>query len=158
MSDPAPQNLPIAGFAELMTAVLAKGKPFRFQARGASMSPFIRSGDILTLVPVHRLIRCGEVIAFLRPDTARLTVHRVIGRGRKGFLLKGDNSGRCDGWVATDKIIGRVSRVERRGWRVRTGLGPERCVIAALSRLRLLRPLIFPVRWLLRLVYKRFFA
>ncbi len=158
MSDPGLQSLPVTGFTELMTAVLEKGKPFRFQAGGASMSPFICGGDILTIVPLHGPIRCGEVIAFHRPDTEKLTVHRVIGCGRKGFLLKGDNSGCSDGRVTRERIIGRVARVEHHGREVRIGLGFERILIAGLSRLRLLHPLIFSVRWLLRPLYKRFFA
>ena len=150
--------LPNRGFAELMTAVLEKGKPFRFQAAGASMSPFIRGGDVITLAPVHDCIHFGEVLAFRQPENERLAVHRVVGRGRKGFLLKGDNGCHCDGWVTREKIIGRVTRVEHRGREVRIGLGLERTLIAALSRLGLLRPLVLPLRWLLRPVYKRFFA
>ena len=150
--------LPNRGFAKLMTAVLEKGILFRFQAAGASMSPFIRGGDVITLAPVHDCIHFGEVLAFRQPENERLAVHRVVGRGRKGFLLKGDNGCHCDGWVTREKIIGRVTRVEHRGREVRIGLGIERILIAGLSRLRLLRPLVFPVRWLLRPVYKRFFA
>lgn len=158
MRDPAPQTLPNSGFAELMTAVLDKGKPFRFQAAGASMSPFIRGGDVITIVPVQERIHLGWVLAFRQPESERLAVHRVISRGRSGFLLKGDNGCHRDGWVTREKIIGRVTRVEHRGREVRIGLGPERILIAGLSRLNLLRPLVFPVRWLLRPVYKRFFA
>ena len=35
-------NYPVAG---LMRAVLEKGRPFRFEARGTSMHPFIQDGD-----------------------------------------------------------------------------------------------------------------
>ena len=97
--------LPNRGFAELMTAVLDKGKPFRFQAAGASMSPFIRGGDVITLAPVHDRIHFGEVLAFRQPENDRLAVHRVVGRGRRGFLLKGDNGCHCDGWVTREKIM-----------------------------------------------------
>ncbi len=158
MRDPAPQTLPNRGFAELMTAVLDKGKPFRFQAAGASMSPFIRGGDVITIVPVQERIHLGEVLAFRQPESDRLAVHRVVGRGRRGFLVKGDNGCHCDGRVTREKIIGRVTRVEHCGREVRIGLGLERILIAGLSRLGLLRPLVMPFRWLLRPVYKRFFA
>lgn len=150
--------LPNSSFSELMIAVLEKGKPFRFQAAGASMSPFIRSGDIITIMPVSARIRPGDVLAFRQPEGDKLAVHRVIGLGRKGFLLKGDNGGHADGRVNRERIIGRVTRVEHRGREVRIGLGFERILIAGLSRLRLLRPLLFPVRWLLWPVYRRFYA
>ncbi|HNW61079.1 MAG TPA: S24/S26 family peptidase [bacterium] len=158
MSDPAPQILPNHGFADLMTAVLEKGKPFRFQAAGASMAPFIRNGDVITIAPVVGRISIGEVLAFRRPDGGKLAVHRVVARSRQGLLLKGDNSCQSDGWVTPDSILGRVSRIEHRGHQVRIGLGPERHIIAWLSRRALLRPLLVPVSRLLRPVYKRFFV
>jgi len=78
---------------------------------------------------------------------------------RKGsFLLKGDNGCQPDGWVAPENVIGRVIRVEHRGRQVRIGLGLEGILIAAWSRLGLLRPLSRAVRRLLRPVYKRFCA
>ena len=36
---------------ELMRAVLARGLPFRFAARGFSMAPFIRDGDVISVSP-----------------------------------------------------------------------------------------------------------
>lgn len=158
MRDPVKQTLPNNGFAELMTAVLKKGKPFRFQAAGVSMCPFIRSGDVITIEPVPGLIHFGEVLAFRQPVTDKLAVHRVVGRGRKGLLLKGDNSCHCDGWVSLDKIIGRINKVEHRGRNVRIGLGRERILIAGMSRLKVLRPLICSFYRAFRPVYKRFFA
>ena len=150
--------LPNSSFSELMIAVLEKGNPFRFQAAGASMSPFIRSGDVITLTAVHDRIHFGEVLALRQTENDRLAVHRVIGLGRKGFLLKGDNGGHADGRVNRERIIGRVTRVEHRGREVRIGLRFELILIAGLSRLRLLLLLVFPLRWLLRPVYKRYFA
>jgi len=148
------QTIPNIEFAALMAAVLEKGANFRFQAAGASMSPFIRSGDILTIAPLHGAIRPGDVLAFRHPENGRLVVHRVIASEENGFLLRGDNSSRSDGWTMREDIIGRVARVEHKGRPVRLGLGPERLVIAALSRARLLRPLLVPVFLLWRMIKK----
>jgi signal peptidase I len=158
MTGPVLQSIPNRGFAELMTAVLAKGAPFRFQADGGSMSPFLRSGDIVTLVPVAAHIRLGEVVAFHQPGKEGWAVHRVVGRRQARVLLKGDNCGCADGWVEQARIIGRAGCIEHRGRRVRLGLGPERMLIALLSRLGLLRALMNPLRRLLRPFYKRLFA
>lgn len=148
MTDPhlllndTPQTLPNATFIDLMTAVLARGASFRFQARGFSMSPFIRDGDVLTLAPAPQRIRLGEVVSFINSCSSRLSVHRSVQTGRKGYLIRGDNSPEPDGFVSHAGILGRVIRVERRGRRVRLGLGPERLVIAYLSHRGWLVPLL----------------
>ena len=72
------QVLPRAGFTELLTAVLARGSLFRFQARGFSMSPFIRDGDVLTLAPAPDRLRIGDVVAFINPCNQQLSVHRLV--------------------------------------------------------------------------------
>jgi hypothetical protein len=150
--------LPNKEFAELMAAVLEKGKPFRFQAAGTSMSPFIRCEDIITLSAVQGGIYAGDILAFRQPENGRLAVHRVIAVRHDSFLLRGDNAGSPDGWVPHDRIIGRVGRIEHRGRPVRIGLGWERLPIAWLSRLGLLRPLSITARQLLRPLSRRFFA
>ena len=121
---------------ELMRAVLAQGLPFRFAARGFSMAPFIRDGDVISVSPLSsRPPGMGDVAAFLDQETKSLCVHRVLS-GRKGAILtQGDNMpGKPDGLISTGDILGLVTRVERNGRKVRFGLGPERFLIALLSR------------------------
>ncbi|MEA3438827.1 MAG: hypothetical protein U9R58_00935 [Chloroflexota bacterium] len=38
---------------ELMREVLSKGVPVRFRARGWSMEPFIRNGDLICVSPLE---------------------------------------------------------------------------------------------------------
>jgi hypothetical protein len=124
---------------ELMQGVLAKGMPFRFQARGWSMTPFIRDGDVILIAPLlNTKPRLGDVLAVRHPKTDKLIVHRVIGKNDQAWLIQGDNlSGEGDGWVPMEKIMGRVTRVERNGKKVWLGLGPERYGIALFSRIGL---------------------
>lgn len=138
-----------------MAAVMEKGVPFRFQASGASMSPFIRSGDIITIAPLCEQPSLGAVVAFVNPDNHRLAVHRIVACRSGSYLLRGDNGCHSDGWVAQGDIIGRVIRVEHKGRRMRLGLGAERVFIAALSRVGLLRLLLMPVYWVWRVMKKR---
>jgi len=146
--------MPNAAFAELMRAVLAKGAPFRFEAGGFSMSPFIRHGDIITVAPSPSRFRRGDVVAFMSPETGKLTVHRVVRISpRRGCLIKGDNTPAPDGRVEKSAIIGRVIRVEHCGKRLRLGLGPERALLAFLSRIGLLPPLV----WFLWHISRPFF-
>jgi signal peptidase I len=148
-SNQSSRSMPNAAFAQLMKAVLDKGAPFRFEAGGYSMSPFIRHGDLITVGPSPSLFRRGDVIAFMSPETGKLTVHRIIRVSPcRGYLIKGDNTPAPDGRVKQSAIIGRVIRVEHRGKRVRIGLGPERALLAFLSRIGLLPSL---VRFLWRL-------
>lgn len=126
---------------ELMQAVHAKGRPFRFSAGGHSMAPFIRNGDVISVSPLFppRLPGRGDVVAFLHPETKLLCVHRVLSGSGDTFLLQGDNlPGRSDGMISREAIIGRVTHVERRGRSVRLGLGPERLLLAILSQSGLL--------------------
>jgi len=119
---------------DLLAAVLDKRVSFRFTARGYSMSPFIRDGDVLTVAPLTTAPRIGDVVAFVGSPHDRLTVHRIIAAPRDGFLIKGDNVSEPDGVLPRERLLGRVARVERSGHAVRGGLGVERAAIARLSR------------------------
>jgi hypothetical protein len=142
-----------AALVELMTAVLEKGRSFRFLAKGFSMTPFIRNGDVVTISPfLGRRANMGEVVAFIHPHNQGLAVHRIIGRRKSHYLIQGDNVPEADGVVPERQLLGYVDRVERRGRTVNLGLGPERRVIALLNKKgwmfqlrfvlgRLLRPL-----------------
>jgi len=138
------QELPLSGPAllVLLKAVLARGVPFRFCARGWSMAPFIRDGDVITISPLrHTLPGLGEVVAFARPGSGSLVVHRVVARRGAGVLIQGDSAPEHpDGLVLPENLLGRVIRVERGGRDVWLGLGPERYAIAWLSRTRRLKP------------------
>jgi hypothetical protein len=100
------------------------------------MSPFIKSDEIIRISPLfERAPQLGEVVAFIHPELNKFMVHRVIGRTKEVYLIKGDNRNRAiDGWIPIESILGRVIILEREGKRRRFGLGPERILIALLSR------------------------
>jgi signal peptidase I len=149
-------SLPGSAFIELLQAVLNKGTPFRFRAEGFSMYPFIRNGDVVTLSPLFDAVpRLGDVIAFVRPGTNRLIVHRVIGKRGSSFLTKGDNLSSVDGFIPEANILGNVTKVERNGKEVFSGIGPERILIALFSRRGVLFPLLLPVWKLVRPIMRR---
>lgn len=127
----------------LMEAVLAKKVPFRFCARGWSMSPFIRDGDVITVSPfLGKMPGIGEVLAFVHPEMEKLVVHRTVARYRDAFLMQGDNVGEhSDGLVPIKNLLGRVTHIERNNKAVFLGLGVERYLIAWLSRVRVLIPM-----------------
>ncbi len=140
--------------AELMRAALDKGVPFRFRAKGWSMVPFIHDGDVITVAPLPDGLPCmGDVVAFVRPETGKVVVHRIVERRGDAWLTKGDNSnGEGDGLFSRGNLLGMVTAVERGGRLVRLGLGPERGLVALLSRSGLLLPLrqlLYPLLLLL---------
>jgi signal peptidase I len=137
-------SIPGPALQEFLRAILKRGVSFRFQARGSSMQPFIRDGDVVTVSPgpVGEM-RLGDVVAFCHPNTGRLVVHRLVGRRPGGYLLRGDNALEEDGLIPPEKVLGLVTQVERRGRKVRLGQGPERRLLAWLARRDLLKPIIF---------------
>jgi len=141
--------LSLSGLAlqEFLRAVLARGLPFRFGARGASMDPFIRDGDVVTIVPGNaRRPRLGDVVACCHPREGHLVVHRVIGTVPHGVVVKGDANEVLDGVVAVGDVLGVVSSVRREGHRVVIGTGPERWLLGHLSRLGVLRLMVMRAR------------
>jgi len=136
------------GLAELMKAVLDRGGLFRFCARGASMTPFIRDGDTLTIEALEgRAPRVGEVVAFSVTSGERpsLGVHRVVECFGSEFVIRGDAFGSVPETIPRGNILGRVVKVERGSSRRRLGLGPERRLIVRLIRSGLLWGLVWPV-------------
>jgi hypothetical protein len=124
----------------LLADLLRRGSAVRLEVTGHSMSPFIRSGDVVTIEPLlgHRPAP-GEIVALV--SEGRLRVHRLVGWDRGRALFRGDVATEADPAASPDDLLGRVTRVERGGRRVRLGLGLERLAIAWLSRIGLLRAL-----------------
>ena len=140
-------SLSKSALVEILIAVLTKGVPFRFRARGFSMTPFIKDGDVVTVSPFSdRTVCIGDIVAFIKPRSKGLAVHRVIGKKAETYQIQGDNVPRIDGFIPDSHILGIVEKVERMGKRVFLGLGPERVIIAFLARIGILLPLKVLVR------------
>jgi hypothetical protein len=144
-------------FKELLIEVLHKGAAFRFRAKGFSMSPFIKDGDIITVAPLRgNRPRFGDVAAFMNPSTEELVVHRVIGkRDNSRFFIRGDNLSTQKHLISISQILGKVEKVERDGKAVALGLGPEKTLIALLSSRGILLPVLFPLWRVIRPFLKR---
>jgi len=130
-------ELPLAGdsLGVLARAVLQKGRPFRFEARGESMYPTIRDGDVVTVSPFAGPgPKTGDVVAFVHPETGGVRVHRIVEIEAGRFSLKGDNALGADGVVARDMILGLVVRLERGGRARRLGPAFGSAALARLSR------------------------
>jgi signal peptidase I len=110
----------------------------RFVARGGSMSPWIRDGDLVTVAPLESAIaRVGDVAAYRRSGSDRLIVHRLVRRSKGAWIAQGDRLPAPDGPVADAEILGIVARVERRGRPAFVPRGLAGVLLARLSRLAL---------------------
>lgn len=151
-------DLSLSGRAlvDLLRAVLNKGVPVRFQAKGFSMSPFIRDKDVVTISPMKSTKPgLGQIIAFSRPETGGLCIHRIVRKRDGMYVTKGDNTSQTEECVPRENILGFVTSVERDGSRVFMGLGPERYLVAFLGRRGLLFPLLLPLWKVIRPFVRR---
>jgi len=130
---------------ELVHTVLQHETAFTFGVTGASMWPFLRDGDLVTVSPVRGKVHIGDVVAVVHPDAEVLLLHRVVGRTGDSYLIKGDATAQPDGLASTERILGRVTHIQRTGQEVRFGLGREGRWIAACSRRRLLLLILLAV-------------
>jgi hypothetical protein len=150
-------TIPNAAAAGLMDDILERGGRFRFRAGGASMVPFVRNGDTLTIAPLaNQPPRLGDVVAFSQPTEkgAHLVVHRVVGRQGTALVVQGDGNGCAPEVICSENVLGRLVEVERNGRHVRLGMGSERPLVAWLSRTRLLWILVWPVWHQVRKLFK----
>jgi signal peptidase I len=110
------------------------------------MSPFIKDGDVITVSPVLRSSPgLGDVVAFVQKETGRLLIHRVIGKNGESYLTRGDNAPEGDGFIHEANILGCVTMVKRKKREVFLGLGPEKFLIALLTRKGLFLSFFHPI-------------
>lgn len=151
-------NLKLSGkdLTDLMNAVLEKNADFRFQAKGNSMSPFIKNLDIVTISPLFiNKPAVGDIVAVSTLRSKSIMVHRVIDKKQKKLIIKGDNNKSIDGVFEHGQIIGIVSCVERNGRRIWLGQGYFGRIIAIFSKIGILNSIILPVLRRLRRVFKK---
>lgn len=130
VTDLSGQPLSMTALRELLYAVLERGFPFRLCCKGGSMSPFIKDGDMITIVSLDGAApRMGDFVVFIRPSSGFVVVHRVVGKRNDEYLIQGDSISEPDGWIPRTDILGRVTEIERNGRRIRLGLGIERLAI-----------------------------
>lgn len=123
------------GQRAILQAVTSQGAFLRTTVRGTSMTPFIRDGDVLTIAPMDGYSpHVGDVVAFIKPGTDRMAIHRLIASESDGWLVRGDNCTEPDGVIVRKDMIGYVTRIEHRGRDVKLGIGPWAGWIAALNR------------------------
>jgi ribosomal protein S18 acetylase RimI-like enzyme len=103
-------------FKALCKDVAGKADTIRFQVKGGSMFPFIRSSEWVEIAlpgSSKFYINKGDVILFSNDDV--LYAHRVIKLDDNGVITRGDQSFGSDGFIVKKDILGKIVAVERNG-------------------------------------------
>lgn len=98
---------------QLVRSLLAKNLVVEVMARGHSMEPFLRAGDLVGIQPLSGTApRVGEIVAYIGKSSgkAHIVIHRVVAfDATQGQLLaKGDNLKVYDHWVSNEDVLGKV--------------------------------------------------
>ncbi len=102
---------------QLFQQILEDGCTLRVRVTGRSMTPFIHSEDIVTLLKVPQSdLQKGNLILF-RDSTGRLILHRIIrihplNDRNTAIQTKGDATG-FDEPVPSHRVMGKVCKIEK---------------------------------------------
>lgn len=130
-------------FLEQARQLLSRNLPVELRMSGSSMSPAIEDGDIIAVEPINgEIIKPGDIVLYhSRFDTA--VIHRIVRLERSSsercIVTRGDAASHNDGPVPLHRVLGRVSRVERAGERIKMvvpKLSLAQTLISWLIRLR----------------------
>ncbi len=94
-------------FEKVMRPLLAQGISVRFQARGASMSPAIRDGEIVEVTPTNVTeLRKGDIVLAKTEHGFRL--HRIVlaDPAEDRFITRGDCGQEDDPALSGEQILG----------------------------------------------------
>ena len=113
MEESNTRTLSVPQWREL--ALSGQAVSVRIRLNGSSMGPLIRrQRDYVTIVPMDRLPRRGDIVLFpgkrLGGDYVLHRVWKVEGRR---MLTLGDGCLAPDGWMDVDQAWGRAVRIER---------------------------------------------
>ncbi|MEC0228003.1 S24/S26 family peptidase [Paenibacillus alba] len=101
---------------QLVTQLMEKRGWIELPARGTSMYPLIKQGDICRFVPTEAAhIRKGDILLFHVP-LGNLVAHRFaqcVKKNHQQYLCKGDTNLAYDEAIAWDQIIGRMTWIQR---------------------------------------------
>ena len=141
-------------FDALAQAILDEGLTLRFRAKGVSMHPFVRNGDILHVRAVApERVHIGDLVLF-RGAGSKLAVHRVLRRTKleekTSFIIKGDRTERPDGIVPAENVLGQVIARERDRVQIDLTTPIRRLVKAGIAWLSPVWPILLPIAGKLR--------
>ena len=97
------------GWATAHIERLKQGKTVQFRPRGDSMRPRIESGQLCTVEPIDPATLKVDDIVLCRVNGQQY-LHLVKAIQGSRYLI-GNNRGKTNGWVGSNCIYGRLTRV-----------------------------------------------
>lgn len=98
----------LADMWPFMQEQIAMGKKVRFGPKGRSMLPMIREGlDTVVLVKAPEKLKKYDLPLYRRKN-GQFVIHRVIGVGKNGYTMRGDNQCNRERGVENKDILALV--------------------------------------------------
>lgn len=99
----------------LVKSVVEAGQGIQFRAKGNSMFPTIKDGDLIKITQYTEISpNTGDVVAYLDHNTRNLIIHRIVDLTSDIFFAKGDSCFRKDPPQPINTIIGYISAINHR--------------------------------------------
>lgn len=100
------------GWAQGYIAKLKEGETVQFRPRGHSMRGRVNSGNLVTVEPIEdaSTLRTGDIV--LCKVKGREYLHIVKAITGQRYQI-GNNRGGTNGWIGTNGIFGKCTKVEK---------------------------------------------
>ncbi len=139
---------------QLSRPLLDAGKAVKFSVIGNSMYPIFRHDREKVTVVKCEKIKKRDVILYQRNDGSYV-LHRVVGKGRLGYKLCGDNQLAVEYPVKRQDVVAVMSSFERNGREISKNNVFYRLYSFFWCMLIALRPLEFKIAYRLKKLFKR---
>ena len=88
-----------------MEEQINSGKTVRFAPRGTSMLPMIREGvDTVVLKKAPERLNKYDLPLYRRKN-GQFVLHRVVGKNKDGYIMRGDNQWICEYGIKDENIL-----------------------------------------------------
>jgi SOS-response transcriptional repressor LexA len=102
------------GVMEAVAARVAAGTTVDFRPRGDSMTPLIRSGDLVTVAPaIPANLEPGDIVLARVAGTTYLHLISAVDHARQRVQIS-NNRGRVNGWTTHARVYGICTAVAGR--------------------------------------------
>ena len=92
----------------VLETVLENGGEITFTPRGNSMRPMLKSGvDVITLKRFNRPLK-KYALPLYRRESGQFVLHRVVGKNKDGYIMRGDNQLNKEYGITDANILGEV--------------------------------------------------
>lgn len=109
------QSVAFDSMMEVISEKLSVGGDVLISASGDSMYPLFRhQKDQVRLSRVERTLKKYDMILYRR-DNGQYVLHRIVGVGEEGFILRGDAQTVNEYPIRENQIIAKVSGFARKG-------------------------------------------